>query len=265
MKKAIVFLIVCLLLVPYLAAAADIIWLPENDFFSKHSGDCVFLGRSFIANGAGGSVPVMDAPGSGKKIHTVKNGEYVYIEYSCRYDDELWGLVPTDQYTDSGYKCGWAKMDQFLVVYDYVSFHEEHLLEFHEPTGNYDALRTAGGAVIWPWPGAGKYLWTTTDLDVENFYVIHAYTDPEGREWGFVNYLYGQDNVWICLSDPLNTDIPAFNPATDPTKWESETEHKNIGKTDNNATWWIIALVAAVVIAAAVLIGVLWKPGKKKG
>ena len=148
-----------------------------------------------------------------------------------------------------------------LVLYDYVSFQEKFGHDFYTYSGEYERISEARGAVAWLWPGTDSPpLWTYEDLDADSFWVQYAYMDEDGREWGFVTYLYGRRNIWVCLSDPLNRDIPAFNPATEPEVWVSDTEHTNIKKTNDPMIIIILVLVAALAIGTVVLIKAFWKP-----
>jgi len=254
MKKIFIALIaVCLLLAPTFYAYADVLIEPENEFYSLHRSQIVYLGRNFTPSGAEGSVPIKSEPGARGELARLQNGEKVYLQYSCLYEGEFWGF--------STEHSGWLPIGQMLVLYDYVAFLEEYAEEFDLYLGNYEEIKEAGAVIAWPWPGADAPLWTITDIDAENFRVIYAYTDSEGREWGFVRYSYSSSNYWVCLSDPINRDIPVLNPAVPPSPWESETAHINIEKTAGPPLALIIGLVAAVAIGTAILIRVLWKPG----
>jgi len=198
-----------LLMTPF-SVSADAIALPRNDFFQEHYDQLVLLGRSFVVNGTGGSVPVKDEPEAKSDITRLENGEVVYIEYSCLYGEEYWGLIDTYRFS------GWVALSQLLVNYDYVAFGEEHPGELYTYTGSYDEIKKAGAVIAWPWPGADAPLWTIENLNTANFWVSLAYEDAQGREWGFVPYLYGSRNIWVCLDEPLNSDIPAFNPTHGP-------------------------------------------------
>ena len=258
-KRFVAILVVGFLLIPALAAYADAIAVPENNFFNQHRNDCVYLGRSFYVSAAAtGFVQIKNKPGSSRTESEIENGEVIYIDYSCLYKGEFWGFT--------GQHLGWVKIDDLLLVlYDYVAFDEDHVKDFYIYKGDYAALKKTKSAIAWPWPGADSSLWTIEDIDTANFWVLHAYKDEQGREWGFVTYLYGSANIWFCLSDPLNKDIPAFNPAPKPTKWESDTKHNDIGKTENPTLVLIIILVAALVIGTIILIKVFWKPNKTGG
>jgi hypothetical protein len=264
MKKcAFILITVCFLLISAFVAYADLVAKPNNDFFNQYSNECVYLGRSFYVNGADGFVQVRNEPGSNRGGPKIKNGEIVYMEYSCLYRGEFWGLVSSYQnkQAESQKLFGWIKIDgQLLVMYDYVAFEEDYFEDFYTYKGNYAEIKNTRAAVAWPWPGADAPLWTIEDLNTTNFRVFHAYRDEKGREWGFVTYLYDSPNIWICLSDPLNCDIPAFHPAPKPMVWRSETAHHDIGKSSNPTLVLIIVLIVALVIGTIILIKIFWKP-----
>ena len=260
MKRLVFCLILCTLLITPLLAYADVLIEPvepENNFYKQHQDQIVYLGRSFIANGTGDEVSVKKAPGSLSNVGKLKTGENVYVDYSCLYNGEYWGLI-----ISYNGKTGWVKMEQMLVLYDYIAFEEEHIDDLYYYNGDYAEIKESHAAIAWPWPGADAPLWTVEDLDVENFRVPYAYQDDEGREWGFVPYLYGSRNIWVCLSEPLNRDIPVFNPTPAPLAWESETAHNDIGKSGNPTLVIIIILVVILVISTIILLKVFWKPNK---
>ena len=248
--------LLCFLLAPALTAYADAIAISENDFYNRHRGECVFLGRNFSANGEEGRVFVVNAPGSKKEIATIKNGETIYFEYSCLYEGGFWGLSPGLDV--------WADLSQFLVLYDFIAFEEEHLGEFYPYEGDYGEIEKAGRALAWPWPGADAPLWAIEDIELEYFWADCAWRDEQGREWGFFSYSRGGSDIWICLSDPENRDLASFNPGAGPEPWESETEHTNISAQGGLPIILIIVivLVAAVVLSTVLLIRKFWKPNK---
>ena len=252
LKLIFALLIVCFLLLPPVTALADVVYEPENDFYVRHQREIVFLGRSFVANGNDGSVPVSNAPDSSGEVARLQNGRGVYVDYTCLYDREFWGY--TQEYS------GWIKLDQMLVQYDYVAFEEDHLDEFYIYDGDYAQIKENRSAIAWQWPGTDvPPLWTFEGLDAANLRTEFAYMDEDGREWGFVTYLYGSRNIWICLSDPLDDDIPVFNPEPEPRVWVSDTAHTNIAREGDSKIIIIVVLVAALAIGTIVLIKVFWK------
>jgi len=260
MIKRLLFVFMALLLaMPPLAVSADLVIEPDNNFYKQYSDQCVKLGRNFCVNDADGYINLKREPGAKGGICRIKNDEIIYIEYSCLYDGEYWGLT-TYREKSGGFKTGWVKTEQLLVLYDYVAFEEDHFDEFYQYTGDLAKLKETEAAIVWAWPGSGKTFSTISSLDADSVHISYAYKDEQGREWGFVPYLYGSRNFWICVSDPVNRDIPFIYPAPDPVKWESETEHTEIEKTDNAMIIIIIVLVVTLVAGTAILIRVFWKP-----
>jgi len=264
MKKVVFTLILAwLILLPAFSAFADVLVEPDNDFFNKNRRNIVQLDRSHYVNAPGGFAVMKEAPGVRGEITRIENGETVFVNYTCLYNGEFWGLTLGYPVPEQGRSAdGWIRMDDLLVLYDYISFAEEHFDEFYDYKGDFEELERAGAAVLWPWPGAEAPVWKVEQLDmsdIEYLQVSFAYTDESGREWGFVTYLYGSRNIWICLSDPVNPNIPAFNPAPPPNKWSTDTEHTNIEGDQSDIPVLIIVLVAAVVLITFILIRVFWK------
>ena len=145
---------------PILGAYADVIIEPDNGFYARHASQMVYLGRNFVANGEDGYVAIKYEPGSRDEITSLKNGEVIYMQYSCLYDGEFWGF--TFKYS------GWVKLDQMLVLYDYVAFAEEHWDEFYSYSGDYKEIKENRAMIAWPWPGADAPLWTIENVAITN-------------------------------------------------------------------------------------------------
>ena len=127
-KRFLILLAACSLLMFPIVAYADIIWEPPvileppdpgNYFYSQHKNECVPMNRSFYANGEGGSVSVKIAPDSETEIGVIENNSECYIKYTYDYEGELWGLVDLklalDQTSDTARpEEGWVPMNQLL-------------------------------------------------------------------------------------------------------------------------------------------------------
>ena len=289
MKKCcvlVLLLAICLLLIPNHVAHADVLIEPNNDFYARHRNECASLNRSFYANGESGFISVKKEPGSNKEVTAVKNGETLYIMFTYNDNGRLWGVTDFHSPGQSYDKrlSGWIPMDQLALVYDYISFDEDYGNEFYSYTGSYDALHGAVEIVLWTWPGSGVAVWTIEASNIPediDAYLTESktYKDEQGREWGFIGYMYGHRNSWICLSDPSNKDIPAFHPAPLPELWPSkETDAPYDPATspdpgrytdpdtsnDLPTTLIILALVFVLVVGTAILIKVFWKPNSNK-
>ena len=122
------------------------------------------------------------------------------------------------------------------------------------------------------------------------------FTDDEGRDWGYVSYFYGFRDFWVCLNDPSNPNIPAFNPAPEPSLYPAvdppdvslngqtfepapepslypavdPPEVSLNGQTDDSSThsrftspMFVVTLVSLVAMLSLLLIGVI-RDRKKK-
>lgn len=215
------FLLICVCtvrIVPFAHAA----WEPEDDFYIANKDKCVYLSRSFYANGDGGYLSIKKEPGSNKEVAEFKNGEILKISYTCGYNGEIWGIAEFPEPGNLEWITGWIPMDQLVTVYDYISFEDDHGSEFYRYSGSVDMLFKPENIVFWKWPGSGEISWILQaewrDPGSDEIFLIpsSAFVDSEGREWGFFNDVYSNRNSWVCLSDPSNLDIPAFNPAPKP-------------------------------------------------
>ena len=253
-KRLVIFFALCGLLFSAFTAQASASALPENDFFHRHRDDCVYLGRSFRVNGADGFVSAKKEPGSKTEIAVFENGKALYLEYSCLYKGEFWGLASflnPDETAKEYLLYGWVRISELLVFYDYVAFEEEFFAGFYQYGGDYEEIKKAGQMIAWTWPGSGIKLWTILNITAIDFRVSRAYTDAAGNEWGFIAHIYDSDNIWVCLSDPVNTDLPALKPPPEPQAWESETGHTDIGKMSEESVILIFVLGFALLIAGA--------------
>jgi len=270
--------IACLLLLTFMLSSAiaiyaDAIWTPPDDFFETHMDKCKSLNRSFYINSERGYISVKKEPGSGTEVDAVINGEVYNVFFTYSHNGALWGVILLDNtYTPGKQQAtGWIPMDQLLLVYDKISFEEDHRQEFYSYSGSYDALFETDELIFWTWPGSGKIAMTHDDpvslreeparswLNAEC-----AYRDSEGREWGLIPYFYAAKRNWVCLSDPGNENITAFNRVPKPELWPAvDPPATNRAEGSGQPFIIIIILVAALVVSSVVLIRLFWKPKKR--
>ena len=221
-KRLFALLAVCFMLAPTALVYADMIILPQNDFFSRNRNECEYIGHSFYANGEGGSVSLKKEPGSKEEVYTIQNDEILNVSHVYYHNGEAWGV--SGIYTpEARLVYGWVPLSQLSIIYDYHLFAEDHQNEFRPYAGDYQELLTAEQIVFWKYPGSGIVI-NIMQENVEEFignfingsgrlepYISHVYTDEQGRDWGFSGWgnMYDKQ-VWICLSDPENSEIPAF-------------------------------------------------------
>lgn len=276
MKKKVLLavLTLVLLLAQPLTALADVIIEPFDDFYMKHSSECVYVGRTFIANGPDGSVPVRTEPGAGAEIVAIPNGDAIYVSHTYDLNGKPWGVVLLHAYVEqeqpagpegendelvSAYEpTGWLPMEQMRLKYDYISFQEDHADEFYAYTGSYDKFINAKKIVFWTWPGSGEVAWVNDGgVYAEYFRFSHVYKDAQGREWGFPD---DRSAAWICIDDPENENLPAApdNPPTGVWQMEPPGNHRISVDT------LLVVLVCALVAGTVILIRVFWKPAKRE-
>jgi hypothetical protein len=281
-KRFCIILAACILLVLQITAHADII-APKRIVYPVHvrQDECVDVNRNFYANGENGYVSVKNAPSSKEEVTEIKNNSVLSISCEHNYEGEFWGFMEMGRIT------GWVPMKQLLLIYDLVSFTEEYRDKFYPYVGDYETLKMAEKIILWPWPGSGRVeaKMIIEAKRIENVRISHAYKDNDEREWGFINNIqYGNHNdVWVCISDPANGAIPAFNPPK-PIIWKpAETGILNseilvsseiltiatdagtdISKSKSYFLLFIFISVIVLASGTVVFIQVFWKPNKGK-
>ena len=198
---------------------ADVIWEPQNLFYEKHSNKCEYVDREFMANGPNGEVIVYKSPEDETKVATMKNGETTWVTWTYTDSDGIvWGYP--NRFSD-----GWVPMDYLQVVYDYISFEEEHGSEFVEESGFVDEFYMKRSIYLWNYPGSTVFSEIDMTGDWADWLPEYntTYVDEAGRKWGFCGYYYGSRNFWVCLDatdadfielygeEALETSEPEFN------------------------------------------------------
>lgn len=253
---------------------ADLIYEPDNDFLLKNRNRTEYVERNFYINGSEGKAIVYDDPDSPEEFAVLVNGVELTVYNTYKKDRTEWGLVEfsidEDGMVENAYDdalTGWMLMDDLLVVYDNTNFFEEHADEFYMFDSSYEAIIEAGeDAVLWTYPGSGEMAGTL--YEPENLQLGTAYDDSDGRQWGFIDYHFGNRDVWICISDPTNENIPVFGVEAPELISPASIKSGLIEDLESQNTEFpikiIIALVAVVVVATAILIPVLMRKKAKK-
>lgn len=272
-RKLLALLTVLLLLVTMVTPAfADVLWAPRgNSFYESHSNECSYHDRSYLANGEKGYVTVRTAPDSLTEVVNLPNGTRFNVVYTwTEKDGTLWGL---------GYLYGegegWVKLSEMAMIYDCISFKEDHGSEFEEYDGSGDDLQEAcafsypGGVYMTKLKqGGGSYTFAEAFKNL--------YTDENGLRWTFVGYYYGHIDGWVCIDDPLNENlgtetyltvgqvrggenlIPADQPS-DPDVQEPQPSEELIPPAENippakTLPMWLIPVVLVIVVAVVTAI-----------
>jgi len=234
-----------------ITAQADMILEFQNNFLDWHRDDCKFYGRSNYINAAEGALGVYRKPNGKEVLGTLQNGEEVFISYT--YGDEAWGVIRFS--VPGGATGGWIRMDQTVLKYDSKSFIEDHSLLLYSDDGT--AVQMLEGTMFpftYPYPGAPA---SVSSVNAEHLLESKTvfdwlFEDENGLLWG---YIKGRD-CWICLSDPINPNLPVAEyqplnlyPASD------------IEIQSESAPAWVLptCLVAGVAVISIALILTLKK------
>jgi len=249
-KRGLVLLVLFMIITlvcPVMYVLADMIVEPDDSFFSKNRHRTEYIGRSFYANGEDGFIPIVSEPGSNKRVDAYLNGETIFIQFTISHGGERWGLrFPT----------GWVPMSQLVMVYDQITFAEENDQNWRDFDGDLEKMRETMKVVVWTWPGSGEIVNIIRGNHGLLGSFTRSYTDAEGREWGILGFQPRYYN-WVCISDPSNEDIPAFNAAPIPDLIPAATR---IPPPDGIPILVLITILVVVLVGTtAVLIRVFWK------
>lgn len=295
-----VLAVVCMLAAPF-CVNADVVF--DNDFLRQNKDKTQELDRKrFCVSSPDGYVVLRETPGwDGEIIQyetgapKYENGAELHMGNVCIVGGEYWGIPVIGHYS---WIPGWIPMEYLRVLYIAADFNNEHIGEFYQYSGSYAAAENAKKLVVWQWPGSDREkIVIEDDFALRADSAIYAYKDGEGRQWVYLEIEYGTSYVswyqgysgmwseygWICVSDPENSGIPAFNPAPEPAVWvprggfwaDSVTPEDggdiagiaNPANTNKNYLIQTIVIIAAaslaVITAAFFLIKILSKKPRR--
>lgn len=259
LKKLLALTLACLMLtILTLPAAADVIYEPEDNFYKTHSDECVYNNyRRYLTNGEDGYVYLYQSPVSDLTVKAYPNGETVNISYLYTSPEgEVWGILGDDS--------GWFDMSELSLIYDSQSFLEDNKDKCVPYDDSFASITASNEAPVlrWTYPG-GESNATLTSGSITDFVQL-TYIDDNGQVWGYINYMYGMRNFWVCLSDPHSETVGDYALSDH----EVELKHEPVAQEDipvnkSNITTGIVAgvLIVLVVIGTAVIIRVFF--GKK--
>ncbi len=244
MKKALAFLFVLLLLVPALAFA-DVIVEPDNSFYRTHQSECQHrTGRTYLANGPDGTLDLYTAP-AGTVAETLNNGTAFYCQWT--YTDKegaVWGF--------SERHGTWAPLGYTLVQYDETAFEEDHKSEITAVTDRTGAEYAT--VYLYEYPGASDFI----QLDNVGLGAEKLYTDEQGRQWGFVSYIYAIRDRWFCLDEPANPDLAGEKKAAVPSGFQAPATLPS-----GSRLGVVIGVVCGVAAGTLIAVLVLFRKKKK--
>ena len=246
-----------------LPAAADIIYEPNNLFYTTHSEDCEYLRvRHYVANSAEGYVYIYQSPDNTMTVRACPNGEDVAITWLYTAPDGAeWGMV--------GDESGWICLSTWSLVYDSREFlkdHEAELSEFDSENAAEIPATQEKPVIAWSYPGGDKAAYTLSNGNVA-YFVSQTYTDTNGTVWGHIGYMYGMRDFWVCLSAPYDESVSGYAlPEHEITLVKAPVSPEEIPVSQGNKTAIVVAgvLIVAVVVGTAVIIRVTFTKKKQK-
>lgn len=207
--KRFVFLIALAALLAALAmpAAADVAYMPRDDFLMKHMEECRYENRWYYTNGEEGYVLAHKSPESADATPLPNGNRYLITNI---YQGS-WGVLEYDPKTlenseASGCVAGWVELEQMVAEYDNTAFRADHAAELTE----YDEqlkLAKDQTAYAYKYPGSGVVIAEISGEWSEAISFQQAFTDPAGRKWGYCGYHFGIKGFWVCLDDPFNGEL----------------------------------------------------------
>jgi hypothetical protein len=199
MKKLLILLTLLVLVVSLpLSASADIIYVPKDEFYYRHSNECTYANRVGYANGPDGELTVYTSPENCLIKAVFPNMERLLISYIYTAPDGIdWGCVKLWE-DDSD---GWVPMPYVWTIYNGDDFEAEFKDRIQEETGDLSAF--IGQEILyWEYPGCDKsHIMDLTDSSYAPGY-YYTFVDDAGQKWGQIGYYCGIRNTWICLDNP---------------------------------------------------------------
>lgn len=244
-----------------LPAAADAIWEPNDSFYKTHADACEYVRhRRYLTNSDAGYVYGYQSPESGVTTAALPNGTEISVAWL--YTDkqgESWGLPSSES--------GWFKLSELSLIYDCQAFLADHASELTPfSSEGVEAIEGSSEKFIygWTYPGGEKYI----DIRLGNVveFVSQTYTDADGLVWGYILYMYGARDFWVCLSAPYDESVGGTAVEQHAITLRHEpVPAEDIPVSQGNVMVWIIVgvLIVAVVGGTAVLIRVVYAKKKK--
>ena len=270
----VVLIVIVFWLSSQISVYADVVW--GNTFLEQNRNHTIPVDRTFQANGPMGHINLVEKPGLSKVLVKYENGRNITIGHAYRHMGKYWGIQRVSHLSGT---MGWVPMDQLLLFYDSIDFINDHQNEVHDFNGRLDFLLNVDSLYIWKWPGSDreKIIYDNSErfLDENALYGRYSYVDSEGREWVFTMLWGGIDRQggmqpgplpgemraegWICIDDPQNGQIPAFNPAPEPVIWSPQagysiTHEQRQSETQLSLIYVVFAAAIAVVIVSIVIL-----------
>ena len=264
MKRKLLALLTVLLLLAAMVtpAFADVLWEPRgNNFYESHGG--TYHNRAYLANGEKGYVTVRIAPDSKSEVVNLANGTRFFVVYTWEdKDGSLWGLgYPSGQWEEEG----WVELSDMALIYDYISFDEDHSHEYQKYDGSGDDLTEA---CSYSYPG-GVHISNVKGMEGGSYTLgqgfQNLYTDENGLRWSYIGYYYGLKNFWVCIDDPMNENLGVETYLTvDQVRSASDAELvPAVAEVPDTGAFPLWAIPVVLVIVVAVVTAVIARKRRK--
>lgn len=251
----------CLILALILAlsmcvfVSADVIWEPEDDFFTWHSGDCTYVSAVYYANGENGYISVYAAPGDAKPRCVIPNGNAYGVSWT--YNGE-WALIEYDKLTlENAYgdETGWVRLTELAKKYDGADFQRDYADKMTAGEVTLSSEDVGESFVVWNYPGSGEVEYYSIPAN-DDLHFDSVYVDANGLRWGYIGYYYGRLNGWVCVDEPANAEIPAGSEKVELTLIPAagEKELGGVETSSGSETVVVVCAVAVVIVAAGLIV-----------
>jgi len=261
-KVALVLAVVCMVLsLGTVPVCADVIYEPDDQFYYEHMSSCSNENRVYIANGPGGEVTLYENPESSEVQGKSDNGTELYVSVLYKdKDGNEWAQV--EQFdTNIG---GWIPLAYLYSKYSDAEFRKDYPVRTE--SGMLPGEYLGENIFLWDYPGGEVMGDMIMEEDFPEYY--QAFTDEEGRVWGYYSYYYGWKNFWVCIDAPAASEEELY-PDGKPVR-----DQRNITAPDVKGAKVIVpkdtvpagqlAAVSTAVVAVMALSAVLLKRMKKE-
>ena len=178
-------------------------WGENANFYEQYRSECE-LEYNVRNYSALTDFDIYQSPVDDKVVRHVQKGD---VMISNTFYTDSGGVRWAYDYNgeDAG-KAGWYKMENVEIVYDSISFEEEHKDEFTDYKGQLNDFVPQNHVILWTYPGSGeideicsKSDWFSEDyvFKIEDL-ATTTYIDEDGNEWVYISYF---PKGWVNLSN----------------------------------------------------------------
>lgn len=188
---------IALILLQPVHVSANVICMPENGFFQRHSEECEYLNRVCYADDGTYLWVAPNFALTGKYNTEPEKTVYISFVYTDQADVQ-WGYADQEK--------RWILMADLRLKYSNTEFWKEHEQEIYSDVPY--ILPENESVVLWSYPESGVVIDEDASLPFKKE-ITSFYQDSSGRTWGNIAYIYGSYDLWVCLSDMKASKLPA--------------------------------------------------------